>query len=90
MCNNSFLALLDLEAADAKSIFGSITAKFEKEGVPLGNTLGFGPDGANAMIGRHNSVLLSLLGKQSHLFNIHCVCHVAHLCVSDACKTILR
>ena len=41
------------------------------------------------MLGRHNSVKTRLLAKQPHLFVIHCICHVAALCASHACKSAI-
>ena len=57
--------------------------------MPFENLLGFASDGANAMLGRHNSVKTRLMEKQPNLFVIHCICHVAALFVSHACKVAI-
>ena len=44
-----------------------------EDGVPFENLLGFVSDGANAMLGRHNSVKTRLMDKQPNLFVIHCI-----------------
>lgn len=54
--------------------------------MPFENLLGFASDGANAMLGRRNSIKTRLMEKQPNLFVIHCICHVAALCASHACK----
>ena len=56
---------------------------FAKDGIPWSNLLGFGSDGASVMLGSRNSVLSRLQSMQPHLphlWHIHCICLVAHLC----------
>uniref|UniRef100_A0A1X7TYQ7 DUF4371 domain-containing protein n=1 Tax=Amphimedon queenslandica TaxID=400682 RepID=A0A1X7TYQ7_AMPQE len=84
---SEFYNLAELgEKADAETLFNAIESTFRKDAIPFDNLIGFASDGANAMLGRHNSVKTRLLAKQPHLFVIHCICHVAALCASHACS----
>ena len=40
------------------------------------------------MLGSRNSVLSRLRSVQPHLWHIHCICHVAHLCAAHAAKKL--
>ena len=40
------------------------------------------------MLGRNNSVVTRLKEVQPNLCNIHCLCHIAHLCASNAMKEL--
>ena len=84
---NEFYRLAELgEKADAQTLFAAVESAFTEDAVPFDNLLGFASDGANAMLGRHNSVKTRLLAKQPNLFVMHCICHVAALCTSHACS----
>ena len=78
-----------IERADAATLFAGIEFSFREDGVSFDNLIGFASDGANAMLGRHNFVKSRLLEKQPNLFVIHCICHVAALCASHACKAAI-
>ena len=83
---SEFYNLIELgEKADAQTLFEAIESAFIQDGISFQNLLGFASDGANAMLGRHNSVKTRLLAKQPHLFVIHCICHVAALCMCFSC-----
>lgn len=45
-------------------------------------------DTCNVMIGRHNSVLSRIKQKQSKVFSIGCVCHLASLCLTAGIKAL--
>ena len=84
---SEFYKLAELgEKADAQTLFAAVESAFMEDGIPFDNLLGFASDGANAMLGRHNSVKTRLMEKQPNLFVIHCICHVAALCASHACS----
>ena len=42
------------------------------------------------MLGKKNSVLSRLKNKQPHLYNLGCVCHVAHTCSKNAAEALGR
>uniref|UniRef100_H3AIF5 HAT C-terminal dimerisation domain-containing protein n=1 Tax=Latimeria chalumnae TaxID=7897 RepID=H3AIF5_LATCH len=81
-----FYCLVDLKEATADSIFSAILSSLEEDSVPVGNVMALGTDGANIMLGARNSVLSQFRTVQPNIFHIHCICHVAALCVADACK----
>ena len=77
---------LDSLAHVTQTLFAAVESAFTEDALPFDNLLGFASDGANAMLGRHNSVKTRLLAKQPNLFVMHCICHVAALCASHACS----
>ena len=86
--NSKFLSMVSVPLADADHLFNAIDNLFEVEAIPYSNMVGFGSDGASVMLGKNNSVVTRLKNKQPNLFHLHCLCHVAHLCASDACKKL--
>jgi hypothetical protein len=56
-----FLELPVASAGNAASLFELIDAALESKGIPWCNVVGFESDGANVMIGKHNSVLSCVL-----------------------------
>lgn len=70
------------------NLFDAVITQFECDGVPMSNLLGFGSDGASVMLGCNNSVTTKLKEVQPSLYNIHCLCHVSHLCASYAMKSL--
>ena len=84
---SEFYRLAELgEKADAQTLFVAVESVFREDAIPFDNLLGFASDGANAMLGCHNSVKTKLVAKQPNLFVMYCICHVAALCVSHACS----
>jgi len=58
--------------------------------IPLSNIIDFGSDGCNVMMGENNSVASRFRVSTPGIFIMKCVCHSAHLCVSEACKNLPR
>lgn len=52
--------------------------------------IGFGADGCSVMMGVHNSVSSRFRSDSPGLLVIKSVCHSAHLCASEACKSLPR
>ena len=52
--------------------------------------IGFASDGANAMMGAHNSLSSRLVTDIPNLFIMKCICHSFHLCASYACMSLPR
>ena len=50
--------------------------------------IGFGSDGANAMLGAHNSMSSHLKNNFKGLFIMKCICHTFALCAFYACLMI--
>ena len=83
-----FYGLPVCNIATGQTLFELIEDAFTKDNIPWGNLLGFGSDGASVMLGSRNSVLSRLRSVQPHLWHIHCICHVAHLCAAHAAKKL--
>ena len=83
-----FYQMVTVNTANAQNLYDAVRTQFETDNVSFSNLLGFGSDGASVMLGRHNSVVTRLKREQPNLYNIHCLCHIAHLCASDAVKKL--
>jgi len=59
-----------------------------RDNFKLSNLIGIGVDGANAMVGAHNSVSLILSKEIPHLITVKCVWHSLHLCAELACDVL--
>jgi len=78
------------EGATAENLFKGIIKSLEDNSIPLSNMIGFAADGCSAMMGQHNSVASRFKEKCPGIFILKCVCHSAHLCASEACKSLPR
>ncbi|CAH1993900.1 unnamed protein product [Acanthoscelides obtectus] len=55
---DSFLALMPIKEARAEDLYKEITNFFSLKKIPYHrNLIGFASDGANVMVGKHNSVV---------------------------------
>lgn len=84
-----FLALVQVERADAIGIYESIVKVFEENNINYKqNMIGFAADGVNVMTGNRHSVA-TLLRKDCPLLIIcKCICHSFALCASKACEKL--
>lgn len=88
---DKFLTLLPLQDATAADLYGKMTACFVRYGVPyIENLIVFGADGANVMMGKHNSVITRLQAEIPNIFILKCICHSFSLCASNACLKLPR
>lgn len=78
------------EGATGKNLFEGLMATFDKYNIPVANIIGFGSDGCNVMMGVNNSVASRFRQQCPGIFIMKCVCHSAHLCASEACKSLPR
>lgn len=86
-----FLSLLPLEDATSLNIYNKITEYFVAKKIDYKkNMIGFAADGANAMMGRHNSVSTLFQNDIPNLFVQKCICHSFALCASYATRKILN
>lgn len=76
--------------ATAANLFNICVESFQKHNIPLENTIGFGSDGCNAMMGQFNSVSSRMRDLFPGLFVMKCICHSLHLVSSEACKVLPR
>ena len=70
--------------AAAQSLFSVLVHEIESRSIPWTNIIGFASDTASVMVGKINSVLSRLIGKQ----RLGCLCHLAALCASAAMKKL--
>ncbi|XP_055590147.1 uncharacterized protein LOC129742291 [Uranotaenia lowii] len=81
--------VLEISAADHKTIFDAIVAEFEKDGIDYRKLLkGFGSDGAAVMMGSKHSVMALLKKECPDIVVIKCSCHSLALCASHACEKL--
>lgn len=73
-----------------ENLYNIIKLYLENHNIPLENVIGFAADGANKLTGVHNSVLSRLMTEAPGITALNCVCHSAHLCSSQASKTLPR
>ena len=66
------------EGATAERLYEEMMKSFTEAGVPLQNIVGFGSDGCNTMMGRHNSVSLQS-SKKRFARNHHTSLHLSLL-----------
>lgn len=71
--------LVSIESATAQAIFDKLISLLVKDDLSVSKLVGIGCDGANTMVGRHNSVATLLQEKQPLLVVFRCVCHSLHL-----------
>ena len=83
-----FLDAPVVNIATAETLFKAIHDTMEKHNIPWTNVIGFASDSANVMVGRRNSVLSRVIQKQSDVFSMGCVCHLAALCAAAALKKL--
>lgn len=88
---DQFLTLIPLESATATVLHEHIRKVFNNKNIPYKeNMIGFAADGANVMMGQHNSLLKLLKDDIPDLFVMKCICHSLHLCASYACNKLPR
>lgn len=80
----------DVETATAAAIYETLLKCFTSVGVPISNIIGFGSDGCNAMMGKHNSVMSRFVSQNPGIYIAKCICHSLHLCASEAAKELPR
>lgn len=78
------------EGATEEKLFNSIIQAFKAQNIPIKNIVGFGSDGCNVMMGCKNSVASRLKDECPGIVIMKCICHSAHLCASEACRTLPR
>ena len=74
--------------ATAENMFEALDKVMEEHEIPWENVVGYASDTANVMVGAHNSVLSRIRDKQSKVFSLGCLCHLANLCSDAALKTL--
>nr|CAI5846293.1 unnamed protein product [Callosobruchus analis] len=84
-----FLALIPVQDATGAALFEHIIDFFNNYKVPYKeNCIGFASDGANNMMGQHNSLVSRLKEAIPNIFIMKCICHSFHLSASYACEKL--
>ena len=73
-----------------RAYVNTIKSQLEHDGLSLQNLVGIGVDGANVMVGKHNSVTAILKKELQDLIVVKCICHSLHLCAERAAETLPR
>lgn len=88
---DDYLALINLSAADSQTLYNHVVDFFTNHEIPFkSNLIGFASDGANVMMGEHNSLVALLRKDIPNLYSMKCICHSFHLCASYACQKLPR
>ena len=87
VCDNRYLALIEVENAHAEGVLAAINSTFET--VLIENIsdklIAFTADGASVNMGSKNGVQARLRQHTLHLIDMWCMQHKLELSVSDAC-----
>lgn len=70
-----------MSSATGETIFNAIKRTLDWYGLDMKKCIGFGCDGANVMIGQHNSVWSRLREVNPNCILMKCNCHSLTLCV---------
>ena len=73
-----------------ENLYRMLMDYFQQHGIPIDNLTGFASDGASNMMGAHNSLTSRLKLVAPNITVFRCICHSAHLCASQAAKTLPR
>lgn len=84
----SFYKLVLVESGEAEALYDAFATNIKDSGLNLNNLLGIGVDGANAMVGAHNSLASRLKTLIPHLVVVKCICHSLHLAAKEAFKLL--
>ena len=83
-----FLAMPVCNIATGQSLFDALETELLSRSISWENVVGFASDSASVMVGPHNSVLSRVREKQSNVFSMACVCHLAALSANSGLKTL--
>lgn len=85
----TFYRLIEIESGDAITLTTVFKNQILEDGLKFENLVGIGVDGANVMVGIHNS-FSSILKKTINELVVKCVCHSLHLAAEYSCKCLPR
>ena len=81
--------LLDMPICNVGTAqFDQLDATFKANGIPWKNVVAFISDTCNTVVGKRNSVVTKIKEKNSTVFDIGCVCHLANLCTVAGVKAL--
>jgi hypothetical protein len=80
----SFAGLVPIVEATGEVLFDVMKSKLRQYDLKMQDCIGFGCDGASAMVGIHNSVWSRLRKESPNCILMKCICHSLALCVQHA------
>ncbi|XP_023309857.1 uncharacterized protein LOC111691381 [Anoplophora glabripennis] len=81
---------LDARLVTSEKLYEHFSRALTDKSIPLSNIIGLASDGANVMLGDHNSFKTRLSSDSTVLVVLKCICHSAALVASKACKQLPR
>lgn len=81
-----FLCLVELQRADAQSLFDTLAKALTDANLNIQHAIGFGADTTNVMFGEQGGIIAKIRHVNPHCMFIKCVCHSTALSVSHASK----
>lgn len=85
----TFYRLLETDALDALTLTEKLRHQLIKDNLQIENLIGVGVDGANVMVGKHNSFSTQLKALTSQdLVVVKCICHSLHLAAEHSFKVL--
>ena len=69
-------------------VFECLAHEIESRSIPWSNVVGYASDTASVVVGVHNSVLSRIRCKQTKIFSLGCLCHLAALFAAAALKKL--
>ena len=83
-----FWGLQKVPEVNASNLFECLDFHKTRSSLGCEKLIGWNNNGANVMLGKHNSVVNRLKTKPHKLYVMHCIHHVSHLMVNDAIHCI--
>jgi hypothetical protein len=84
-----FITLIEVNSATSQALYDHVINFFDENNISYKkNMIGYASDGANNMMGSHNSLATKLKKDITNLFVFKCICHSFHLCASYACMKL--
>jgi len=84
-----FVTLIEVNSATSQALYDHVIQFFDVNNIPYKkNMIGYASDGANNMMGAHNSLATKLRNDIPNIFVFKCICHSFHLCASYACMKL--
>lgn len=83
-----FLAMTVCSIATTEALFNALDQELHSRNIPWSNVIGYASNTASVMVGAHNSVLSRVREKQSNVFSLGCLCHLAALCAAAVINSL--
>lgn len=88
LITSTFYRLIQMAGSDAEDMSEAVLYALSQDNLSVRKLMGIGTDGANVMVGSHNSVFTRLKELQQDLILVKCLCHSLALAVSKAVEIL--